>query len=136
MTNKQALTALFNEANRLSIEEPKYTTHDLWQMCRQIERGLEKSGALKDIEKEYDIDLVTLFNVLKNGGWFIDYRDKHIFYAKATLVSKLDGKFECSQEDLKFNGFIILEQLYGLGYELKDCGKTWALTREELENEK
>lgn len=41
MTSKQALTELFNEANRLSCEEPKYTTHELWEMCRQIEKDLE-----------------------------------------------------------------------------------------------
>lgn len=95
----------------------------------------KKLGQLEDIEEKYGIELVTLFKALEDGAWFIDYRIKHIkhiFYAKATLVSKLDGKFECSQQNLKFNGFIILDQLYGLGHELKDYGITWALTREEL----
>ena len=96
----------------------------------------DKLSRLEDIEEELGIDLVTLFKALEQGAWFVDKRNKNIFFAKCTLCSKLDGKFECTQEEMKFNGFIILEQLFGLGYELKDYGKTWALTREELETQK
>ena len=35
------LTALFNEANRLPFEEPKYATHELWEMCKQIQDNLQ-----------------------------------------------------------------------------------------------
>lgn len=100
-----------------------------------IEEAIDKLGQLEDIEEEYGIDLVTLFKALEQGAWFVDKRNKNIFFAKCTLCSKLDGKFECTQEEMKFNGFIILEQLFGLGYELKDYGKTWALTKEELETQ-
>lgn len=49
MESKQALTELFNEANRLSCEEPKYTTHDLWEMCKQIQKDLD----LLDLYKKF-----------------------------------------------------------------------------------
>ena len=95
----------------------------------------DKLSQLEDTEEELGIDLATLFKALEQGAWFVDKRNKNIFFAKCTLCSKLDGKFECTQEEMKFNGFIILEQLFGLGYELKDYGKTWALTKEELETQ-
>ena len=101
-----------------------------------IEEAIDKLGELEDIEEELGIDLATLFKALEQGAWFVDKRNKNIFFAKCTLCSKLDGKFECTQEEMKFNGFIILEQLFGLGYELKDYGKMWALTRKELETQK
>lgn len=47
MTSKEALNKLFNEANKLSREEPKYTTHDLWEMVNQIEKDLEVLEILK-----------------------------------------------------------------------------------------
>lgn len=47
MTSKELLTELFNEANRFSCEEPKYTTHDLWEMCKQIEQELEVLETIK-----------------------------------------------------------------------------------------
>lgn len=101
----------------------------------QVVKSHIKLGQLEDIEDELGIDLITLFKALKQGAWFIDPRNKNKFFAMCSLCSKIDGKFECAQEELRFNGFIILDQLFGLGYDLKNYGKTWALTKEELENE-
>ena len=47
MTSKKLLTELFNEANRLSSEKPKYTTYNLYEMCEQIQKDLEVSEILK-----------------------------------------------------------------------------------------
>lgn len=49
MTSKKLLPELFNEANRLSCEESKYTTYDIWKMCKEIEKDLEK---LENIESK------------------------------------------------------------------------------------
>ena len=92
----------------------------------------DKLGQLEDIEEELGIDLVTLFKALENGAWFVDLRNKNKFFAMCTLCSRIGGKFECAQEEMKFNGFIVLDQLFGFGHELKNYGKTWALTKEEL----
>ena len=59
MTSKQALTELFNEANRLSMEKSKYTTADLWQMCKQIQDDLELLDSLLNVFKE---DILEAFN--------------------------------------------------------------------------
>ena len=67
MISKKALTALFTEANRCSCEEPKYTTHDLWEMAKLIQKDLEILELLKELP----------FEIYQNGGgdnwnWFID----------------------------------------------------------------
>lgn len=49
MKSKKFLTELFNEANRLWCEEPKYTTHDLWEMCKQIDKDLDILDFLKKL---------------------------------------------------------------------------------------
>lgn len=134
-TNKKLEPEIFKNMknmpeNKYFLKVPEGKTFD-----ETIELVADKLGKIEDIEEENGVDLITLFKTLKNGAWFVDNRNNNIFYAKATLVSKIDGKFECPQEDLKFNGFMILDQLYGIGNEIKDYGKTWALTKEELENE-
>ena len=48
MKSKEVLTNLFCEANRFSCEEPKFTTHNLWEMCNQIEKDLEVLEILKN----------------------------------------------------------------------------------------
>ena len=91
---------------------------------RDEQECVYKLGQLEDIEEENGTDLITLFKALKQGAWFIDQRNKNKFFAMCTLCSNIDGKFDCTQEEMKFNGFIVLDQLFGLGYELKDYGKT------------
>lgn len=73
MTSKEILTQLFNEANRFACEEPKYTTHDLWEMCKQIQKDLEVLEILKKLP----------FDIYLNGGgddwsWFIDLKQSFI----------------------------------------------------------
>lgn len=90
----------------------------------------DKLFELEDIEEELGIDLVALFKAL-SGSYAVKEDDGSIsvewscprFYAPA-LLSK------------DFIGFICIRQrgidektLY-----LKDYGKTWALTKEELES--
>lgn len=76
-----------------------------------------KLGQLEDIEEELGIDLVTLFKALKNG----------IVLAKSLIEVDVD------LNDIRFG-----ELSYSLNSEdtyyiyLKDYGKTWALTKEEL----
>lgn len=77
MKSKQFLTELFNEANRLWCEEPKYTTHDLWEMCKHIQDDLD----VLEILKGY-------FNYTEYGQWYIDMQE-----------SDFDFKSECSKEE-------------------------------------
>lgn len=73
MTSKQALTELFNEANRFSFEDYKYNTYDLWQMCKQIQNDLEVLECFKKLFEGEDLD-----------GW-IEFN----FYADISYINKI-----------------------------------------------
>lgn len=92
-----------------------------------IERDLDKLSQLEDIEKELGIDLITLFKAQKQGYvWelvFAGY-DKN---GKSTYKPK--------KQEHWFGIDFRAKALIGkwIGYDFKDYGKTWALTKEELE---
>ena len=83
----------------------------------KIDEGFTKLGQLEDIEEELGIDLITLFKALKNG-----------VYVKGL------GYFRYA--DFDFEGKVIIygdiDPICGNEF-LSDYGKTWALTKEELE---
>lgn len=76
-----------------------------------------KLGKLEDLEEELGIDLVTLFKALKNGIWIYDDGNPY-FTSRIKLSWHLDAIY-CDTSDI----YVLL----------KDYGKTWALTKEELE---
>lgn len=87
-----------------------------------------KLEQLEDIEEEIGIDLITLYKALKNGFWSID-ENKHIYKMKPDKGNGGAMSFYAScdciiAEDTFDDEYIFL---------LKDYGKTWALTKEELE---
>ena len=101
---------------------------------------VHKLGVLEDIEEGNGIDLITLFKALKDG-FYIKYNDKivHIFPDKhitinfwyKTINVFIPPKFfiDCKK------GMDYLSETIDEEYWFKDYGKTFALTREELENE-
>lgn len=91
----------------------------------------QKLGRYEDIEEELGIDFITLFKALKNGFYSID-KNKHIYTMKPTKGNGGSINFYTCLE------CIIAEDTFGDQYifSLKDYGKTWALTKEELEEER
>ena len=89
---------------------------------------INKLGQLEDIEEELGINLITLFKALKNGFYHID-ENKHIYTTKPTKGNGGAMNFYVCLE------CIIAEDTFGdqYIYSLKDYGKVWALTKEELE---
>lgn len=131
--------------NRLTRKIKGYYSVDL-RTClpmeyEQIENSnacVDKLGKLEDIEDELGIDLTTLFMALKDG-FYIKYNgeiihifsDKHItinFWYKIINVF-IPPKFfiDCKK------GANYLSETIDEEYWFKDYGKTWALTKEELE---
>ena len=102
-------------------KEIKYISNESNQMC------VDKLGALEDIEEELGIDLITLFKALKNDFYF-KYKDK--------IISSNDYLFQI-RANIRGNWIfdIISDNLSLLSIKFKDYGKTWALTKEELEDE-
>lgn len=80
-----------------------------------IGEHVNKLGQLEDIEEELGIDLITLFKALKNG-----------FYAEHRYIQQC---YICFIDD----EWAIVNLKNDEWWLLKDYGKTWALTREELE---
>lgn len=113
---------------------------DLEQVCDKEQIVLTKLGQLEDIEEELGIDLTTLFKAL-NKGFYIKYNNKivHIPPDKNITVNfwyniinvSIPPKFFI---DCKKGTDYISEEI-DEEYWFKDYGKTWALTKEELENE-
>ena len=105
--------------------------------CKEtIEKDLDQLEEYRKIGEELGIDLITLFKALKDGI-YVYYEDEERYqfhndlrieykknlgwglvyiygsYCRNDMTMKLDMEF----------------------YELKDYQKTWALTKEELEND-
>ena len=79
---------------------------------------VNKLGQLEDIEQGLGIDLITLFKGMKEGVYCIECEDK--------------VNLELVYSD--FFGCFIFEDYIPHFHRLTDYGKTWALTKEELEN--
>ena len=89
----------------------------------------EKLVQLEDVEDELKVDLTILFKALKNGCFAketFDYMGKkqtQIIFTEFTQLYYADD----------LDDYLI--HIRTRDYYLKDYGKTWALTKEELENE-
>ena len=89
-----------------------------------------KLGRLEDIEEELGIDLITLFDI-----------DKQL-NTKKEIWFKIEDEIE---ENFRFDSYYIIDLKHKafvkIEYEpldylyFKDYGKTWALTKEELEDD-
>lgn len=78
---------------------------------------LEKLGQLEDIEEELGIDLAILFKAFKalKNGFYDENEEYHHF------------------SNLFIDNIEIFDSYEKVSFNLKDYGKTWALTKEELE---
>ena len=81
---------------------------------------INKLGKLEDLEAELGIDLITLFKALKDGIYSRDYG--HLLVEHFVLKSK---------QELHCRPTYRTE----LRFALKDYGKTWALSRNDLEEQ-
>ena len=85
--------------------------------------SLHKLGQLEDIEEEIGIDLITLFKALKNGIYWKDDNGKFYYFNLKDSVLDFNEKMIVDNP---------IDDVYGETFLLKEYGKTWALTKEEL----
>ena len=88
---------------------------------------VKKLGQLEDIEEELGIDLITLIKALKNGIWW-----------KGITSFNTSGIFFEENPQLYIKNKLLIKITFMKNQDyvyLKDYGKTWALTKEELEDE-
>lgn len=88
-----------------------------------IQLDIDKLNRIYDLEKELGIPLEVLFKALKDG---ILTKKNNIFRKLTGISLNYNSYFEC----------YVFE--YGMGTvkaKLKDYGKTWVLTKEELKDD-
>lgn len=102
-----------------------------------ISMGIQKLGQLEDIEEELGIDLITLFKALKQNMWYKHYDkeynetwiwDAHCYMKP--LLNVYSKTIEIKEYVDNAGGYWYVDK--DVVY-LKDYGKTWALTKEELQ---
>ena len=123
MTSKEALEEL-----RFQVGNITYYTKDLQRTTFEvrdsglfeiIENDLEVLEKYKQIEKELGIDLITFVSAFKNGIYCLEHGDEIVYLEPYYLGMDTFGEWHWTA-DTTFKC-------------LKDYGKTWALTKEELE---
>lgn len=92
-----------------------------------IKKIIDKLEQLEDIEDELGIDLITLFRAIYNGVYYI--KNNQIAYEKT--IGLCNENINIADRP-KFTRLYV-NHIYVL---FSDYGKTWALTREELEETK
>ena len=121
MTSKEALEKMFDDLKNYESQFADGGYYANEERFDAVKKDLDLLEEYRKIEKELGIDLIKLFKAL-NGCWFLQISTrKALGDIRPTLV------YQCGWH-LKPN----LSELPML-YALKDYGKTWALTREELE---
>lgn len=95
-----------------------------------LKNCVNKLGKLEDIEENIGISLITLSKAFKEGIFILDSKYNMIRDCTDILLS-IDWNnkcfyIECTGDCININQF----------YYFKDYGKTWAFTKEELENNK
>lgn len=93
------------------------------------EQAIKECYEYKCIEEELGIDLATLFKALSNGIW-VKFAGEKPYHVKAPISLKgIDIAGQVFHFTLCYPiSYNTIQELL-----LKDYGKTWALTKEELE---
>ena len=107
--------------NLITGKEIKYISNESDQMC------VDKLGALEDIEEELDIDLIKAIELCKqvNSKKVIYIKDEWGTYP-IKILDNLDVELFNHRLYKNFGELYVSLDLY-------EYGKTWALTKEELE---
>ena len=129
---------------RLTCKPDETINHYYYETTKETEKEdkitiLNKLGKLEDIEEELGIDLITLFKALRENGIWVRWNNQIVNIEPDYLRVEID----CSKPLI---GSIKIQELYfedldwvmdttGKEWFMCEYGKTWALTKEELENE-
>ena len=122
LTALEALMLLKNlRQNNINDQEVEDMLLDI------IEKELKEHRLLKKLEEELGIDLITLFKALKKGV-YVKYDSDFGMTGKPNIKIVKDNATGVCYRDKKW----YIQEADTL---IKDYGKDWALTREELEDE-
>ena len=140
-------TMLSDDITELMKKTPEYDNEkkDLYWEIVGLKNELQK---YKDIENELGIDLPTLFKAMTQGAWmregllgwcytdgkpvFVKPEDLHFSTKTYYLESRANDSSAKGEENVACIFDMEWEDIYHIA-KTKDYGKTWALTKEELE---
>ena len=109
--------------NLITGKEIKYISNESDQMC------VDKLGTLEDIEEELDIDLIKAIELCKKANkQKVVYTKERWGIDTIKIIDELDIELFSHKLYKTFGGIYVSLDLY-------EYGKTWALTKEELEND-
>ncbi len=94
---------------------------------------LETIKEYKTLEEELGIDLITLVNAMRNGVYVINIYNEITFEEPMICFNQEKGTDLYVLESITQSP--PKELCESFNYYLKDYGKTWALTKEELKDE-
>ena len=132
MNSKEALKELEIATNWSSDEDIDKDLYNLWGniACRTIKKDLDRLEEYKKFEEEFGIELTVLFSALKYGAYYFA-SDGQLIH---DYVSLTNNYIDVGAHDkLSYSFMTFLEKRTLL---FTDYSKTWALTKEELENSK
>ena len=123
----------------LRLTKDLHTPHDDTTYSDIVNNAVDRENIVltrlkhyEDIVEELGIDLITLFKVLKSKE-VICKHERGIVYYETTLEKHIILGLAFDDE---YYGLWVFDKFGDeIFYYTKDYGKTWALTREELENE-
>ena len=107
--------------NKLTNEYEYHLFNPNTSMIEDEIAGTQKLGQLEDVEEELGIELLTLIKVLTSTV-YLYHNGKLTECEQAPCLLCFDNEY-CLEYHFEHD----VEQVY-----LKDYGKTWALTKEEL----
>ena len=113
------------------LKDCLYQTYQMEDPSVNYYALLKKIGRIEDIEQELGIDLIVLYQAMKDGIWTDHYHNGQPYHMQMPLIhSDYDSRREGSPIRV-----CLTYQKDGEWYDLefKDYGKTWALAKEELE---
>lgn len=108
------------------IREGKYDISD----CCMTHNAIDKLGRIEDKEEELEIELLDVIAAVENGIYSKEWdeiRTVMLIYTDPTQ------NFKTTDYDKTYEGLCLYDDGLGQYYYFKDYGKTWALTKEELE---
>lgn len=127
----------YDPKNTKFFREGKYDVKD----CVMMHNAIDKLGRIEDKEEELGIDLETFLKVLKNrhiyvsNSYHTEFRGEHRIQDYIEIENIYYAEF--SQEELEWIfTFHVYDDYasYPCLVKLKDFGKTWALTKDDLSN--
>ena len=108
-----------------------------YEQIENSDECVDKLGKLEDIEEQLGVDLITLFKILEQGYVYTTGFNKRM---EKWYFQCIEGINKTTLGRKKY-----LEIVFNENEDLKGCvswipdwrdyGKTWALTKEELEND-